>query len=78
MFNVGDRVRIGIQGYTIVHINEEGRVAVTPEGSTVVHRWHPQDMFILVAPATPPPPVLTGMTQFFKDMKEKKQHEASI
>ena len=77
MFNVGDVVRIGIQRYTVVEINTDSRVAVTPEGSTQTHRWHGQDMFTLVTPAGPPPSVLTGMTQFFKTMKEK-QHETSI
>jgi hypothetical protein len=78
MFNVGDIVRIGIQRYTVVDINTDTRVAVTPSGSTSIHRWHSQDMFTLDVPVGPPPSVLTGMTQFLKDMKEKQQHETSI
>ena len=70
MFNVGDVARIGTQRYTIVDINTDTRVAVTPEGGALIHRWHNQDMFTLDVPAGPPPSVLTGMTQFFKDMKE--------
>ena len=68
MFNVGDVViNFGIE-YVVD--------AVDPWGEYHVHRrsdgesiqgYHPEDMFTLVTPATP---VLTGMTQFFKD-KEK-------
>ena len=74
MLNVGDVVRIGTQRYTVVDINTDTRVAVTPEDTTQIHRWHRQEMFTLVTSAGPPPSVLTGMTQFFKDMEEK-QHE---
>jgi hypothetical protein len=78
MFNVGDIVRIDFQRYTVVEINEDNKVAVTPIGATSTHRWHSQDMFTLDVPVVPRPAVLTGMTQFFKDMKEKQQHETSI
>jgi hypothetical protein len=76
MFNVGDVVCIGAQKYIIVDINTDNRVAVTPEGSSQIHRWHDQTMFTFVASVEPPPSVLTGMTQFFKD--KEKLNEASI
>lgn len=71
MFNVGDIVRARVTEFTVTGI-EGDRVTVNLEGQH--HGTFGAQQFTLVTPATPK---LTGMTQFFKDMKEK-QHETSI
>jgi hypothetical protein len=71
MFNVGDVVCIGNQKYTIVDIGNNNLVAVQPENSSQIFRWHEQSMFELHTRGTPPTPKLTGMTQFFKDKEIK-------
>jgi hypothetical protein len=76
MFNVGDVVCIDTQEYTVMEVNSDERVAVRPRGSSQTFRWHDQTMFTFVASVGPPPSVLTGMTQFFKD--KEKLNEASI
>jgi hypothetical protein len=76
MFNVGDRVK-SASGTEFIITEARGQsVTVTLEGRDY-GRFH-VGFFNLVTPAEPPTPKLTGMTQFFKDQKEKQQHETSI
>jgi hypothetical protein len=67
MFNVGDIVCIGNQKYTIVEVDAGDRVAVQPEGSGQIFRWHEQCMFDIHTRGTPPTPKLTGLAQFYRD-----------
>jgi hypothetical protein len=72
MFNVGDIVDLGIQGGSKYEVMEASRTQIRPRETpgTHVYGWHSNSLFTLVTPAGPPPSVLTGMAQFFKD-KEK-------
>jgi hypothetical protein len=71
-FNVGDIVDLGIRGGTQYEVMEASTTQIKPRAteSAHVYGWHDNSLFTLVTPAGPPPSVLTGMTQFFKD-KEK-------
>jgi hypothetical protein len=75
MFNVGDIVYVGNPS-TLYEVMEASLTCIKPRVTMGrhVYGWHSNTLFTLHTPATPPPPVLTGMTQFFKDMKEK-EHE---
>jgi hypothetical protein len=77
MFNVGDTVRSSEgDNYTVTMERVSilsGIQDVQVDG--IPGHWFHRKMFTLVIPSTPK---LTGMTQFFKDMKEKKLNEASI
>jgi hypothetical protein len=73
MFNVGDIVSVGDTS-TYYEVMEASPSHLKPRVVTGRHTygWHRNSLFTLVTPSVPPPPVLTGMTQFFKDMKEIK------
>jgi hypothetical protein len=77
MFNVGDIVRVG-NASTHYEVMETSLNQVRPRVTLCRHiyGWHNNTLFTLVTPAGPPPSVLTGMTQFFKD--KEKLNEASI
>ena len=77
MFNVGDVVCVGDTYYTVMEVKAD---CIKPRAQSSGHTygWHRDSLFTLVTPAGPPPSVLTGMTQFFKDHKEKKLNETSI
>jgi hypothetical protein len=69
MFNVGDIVaNCGIK-YVVDGVYGDHVEAHRLSSGNSVGR-NPARLFTLVTPAGPPPSVLTGMTQFFKD-KEK-------
>tara|TARA_R110000851_G_scaffold12862_6_gene44331 strand:- start:9963 stop:10190 length:228 start_codon:yes stop_codon:yes gene_type:complete len=71
MFNVGDIVCVPGVVYTVVELDGDSRIYVRVNCSgTVFDESFDNSLFTLVTPAGPPPSVLTGMTQFFKD-KEK-------
>tara|TARA_R110000796_G_scaffold34290_2_gene88708 strand:+ start:657 stop:863 length:207 start_codon:yes stop_codon:yes gene_type:complete len=66
-FNVGDVVMNFGSHYFIVAVSGNN-YKIRPKDSDVAYlTWFEENCFTLV---TPTPPVLTGMTQFFKD-KEK-------
>ena len=73
MFNVGDTITTGVHEYTVDEVvpgdrvNVGDRVVVRDSTGMLMSGYHSVSIFTLVTPATP---VLTGMTQFFKD-KEK-------
>jgi hypothetical protein len=67
--NVGDVVGVGINEFVVTRIRDNNRIAVNYRG--VPHGEFSASLFTLVTPAGPPPSVLTGMTQFFKDQKDK-------
>jgi hypothetical protein len=68
-FSVGDVVDNCGTLYVILDVSEYGTYQVKNklEGH-ILNFYCSEDSFTLVAPLTP---VLTGMTQFFKDHKEK-------
>jgi hypothetical protein len=71
-FNVGDVVSNCGTEYVIKEVSTTGKVKVRKENDTYEYStWYRESLFTLVTPAGPPPSVLTGMTQFFKDQKEK-------
>tara|TARA_R110000851_G_scaffold12862_6_gene44322 strand:- start:3256 stop:3480 length:225 start_codon:yes stop_codon:yes gene_type:complete len=71
MFNVGDIIGYGGAEYKVVYVSTDGeRVGVDSIRTGRNQGMNPASLFTLVTPAGPPPSVLTGMTQFFKD-KEK-------
>jgi hypothetical protein len=77
MFNVGDTVTNGFTTYVIVDTEgtEDGDYRVKSlDNNVTITGWFHKSLFTLVTSAGPPPSKLTGMTQFFKDMKEK-EHE---
>ena len=76
MFNVGDIITTGRHEYTVDALVTEDRVIVRDMMGTLMSGHYNVSMFTLVTPAVPPTPVLTGMTQFFKD--KEKNNEASI
>jgi len=77
MFSVGDIVRYGPKEYTVTEVLTNGAdIRVTSRSSNRDCGSNPSSIFTLVTPAGPPPSVLTGMTQFFKD--KEKNNEASI
>ena len=71
MFNVGDIIRHCGSTYKVVSVSTDGEmVGVDSIRTGRSCGLNPTSLFTLVTPAGPPPSVLTGMTQFFKD-KEK-------
>ena len=76
MFNVGDTITTGVCEYTVDEVVPGDRVVVRDSMGTLMAGDYSGSIFTLVTPAGPPTPVLTGMTQFFKD--KEKNHEASI
>jgi hypothetical protein len=72
-FNVGDVVSNCGTEYVIEEVATTGKVRIKiKNGAPTFHStWYRESLFTLVTPAGPPPSVLTGMTQFFKDQKEK-------
>lgn len=71
-FNVGDVVSNCGTVYVVIEVAVTGKVKIRKEDDAHEYStWYRASLFTLVPPATPPTPVLTGMTQFFKDMKEK-------
>jgi hypothetical protein len=71
-FNVGDTVTNCGSLYVIVEVNQIGKVKVKREGRPAPHdNWYMESLFEFVSSDTPSTSVLTGMTQFFKDHKEK-------
>jgi hypothetical protein len=72
MFNAGDIVSNCGSHYVIEEVSATGKVKVRKENDSYEYTmWYRASLFTLVTPAGPPPSVLTGMTQFFKDHKEK-------
>ena len=68
MFNVGDVVINCGTEYVVSDVDTWGEYRVHRKSDgKIMYGYHPEAIFTLVTPATP---VLTGMTQFFKD-KEK-------
>jgi hypothetical protein len=71
-FSVGDIVLNCGSFYVIHEVSSIGKVKIKPENSDNLYdTWYRASLFNLVTPAGPPTPVLTGMTQFFKGIKEK-------
>jgi hypothetical protein len=71
-FNVGDVVSNCGTEYVIEKVSTTGKVKIRKEVDTYEYStWYRESLFTLVTPAGPLPSVLTGMTQFFKDHKEK-------
>jgi hypothetical protein len=71
-FNVGDVVSNCDTLYVVQEVSPIGKVRIKNKNSeTVYDTWYRESLFTLVTPAGPLPSVLTGMTQFFKDQKEK-------
>jgi hypothetical protein len=71
-FDVGDVVSNCDTLYVVQEVSPIGKVRIkTKDGGTFYDTWYRESLFTLVTPAVPPPPVLTGMAQFFKDHKEK-------
>jgi hypothetical protein len=71
-FNVGDTVTNCGSLYVIVEVSQIGKVKVKREGHPAPYDgWYMESLFEFVSSDTPPTSVLTGMTQFFKDHKEK-------
>jgi hypothetical protein len=70
MFNVGDVVTANTSTFVVTGLMGDDRIVISYEGEH--HGDCPAGLFTLVTPAVPPAPVLTGMTQFLKDMKEIK------
>jgi hypothetical protein len=72
MFNVGDVITASANTFVVTGLMTglmgDDRVVISYEGEH--HGDYPARLFTLVTPYAPPTPVLTGMTQFFKDMKE--------
>jgi hypothetical protein len=67
-FSVGDIVSNCATQYDILDVNEVGQYRVRNRSSGYIPDFYvAEDLFTLVTPAGPPPSVLTGMTQFFKD-----------
>jgi hypothetical protein len=67
MFNVGDVITASANIFVVTGLMGDDRVVISYEGEH--HGDYPAGLFTLVTPAVPPAPVLTGMTQFLKDMK---------
>jgi hypothetical protein len=79
MFSVGDVVTYRWEQYRVLSVSRDGvSVEVDSVQTGRNQGMNAASLFTLHTPATPPPPVLTGMTQFFKDQKEKKLNETSI
>ena len=76
MFNVGDTITTGVNEYIVDAVVPGDRVSVSDATGHPMSGHYSVLMFTLVTPAVPPTPVLTGMTQFFKD--REKNNEASI
>jgi hypothetical protein len=71
-FNVGDVVSNCGTEYVVAEVNSWGEYYVCRKSDgESMSGYHEESIFTLVTPAVPPTPVLTGMTQFFKDHKEK-------
>jgi hypothetical protein len=71
-FNVGDVVSNCGGLYVVLDVNEVGEYQVRNIRSGYIPNFYcSEELFTLVTPAGPPPSKLTGMTQFFKDQKEK-------
>tara|TARA_R110000796_G_scaffold34290_5_gene88717 strand:+ start:2054 stop:2272 length:219 start_codon:yes stop_codon:yes gene_type:complete len=68
MFNVGDVITASANTFVVTGLIGDDRIVISYEGEH--HGDYPARLFTLVTPAGPPPSVLTGMAQFFKDMKE--------
>jgi hypothetical protein len=78
-FNVGDVVSNCGTEYDVIEteFGETGGYRVRHRVTgLVVEGWYGRLFFTLVTPAGPPPSKLTGMTQFFKDHKEKTNDTA--
>jgi hypothetical protein len=67
MFNVGDVITASANIFVVTGLMGDDRVVISYEGEH--HGDYPARLFTLVIPSTPK---LTGMTQFFKDIKEKE------
>jgi len=74
MFNVGDVVAYGSTQYTVTGVSCALLEVSSMSGITC--GWNRDNIFTLVTPAKPVNPVLTGMTQFIKDMESK--YESSM
>jgi hypothetical protein len=71
-FNVGDIVLNCGTEYVVDDVDSDGDYHVYRKSNgEAMNGYHGQSLFTLVTPSAPPTPVLTGMTQFFKDHKEK-------
>ena len=71
MFNVGDVVENCGTEYVIDDVDSSGSCHLyNRETRETIGGYYRPNILTLVTPAIPPTPVLTGMTQFFKD-KEK-------
>jgi len=71
-FNVGDIVDNGGNKYVVVDVDRVGKYCVHRKcDGEAMYGWYTESLFTLVTPAISSSPVLTGMTQFFKDHKEK-------
>jgi uncharacterized protein YodC (DUF2158 family) len=71
-FSVGDIVDNCGTEYVVDDVDSDGDCHVYRRSNGVaMGGYHEQSILTLVTPAGPPTPVLTGMTKFFKGIKEK-------